>query len=230
MSVYGFLPNLELWVSIRTVLHDVVIVACTVAPLVAARIVVVRSICPSPLSSSQSKEGKRAPGNDGHERYFNDFKRMMMIIGGITWVVLRIKARYWPTPETPCATTTIVRTVFQSRQSILCQRSSPCGILLRVTKIRKEHKDVYERWGLDQLFNPAPVLSAMMLPPPIYHISNENELPPMFSIRFISDGFWTCLNDWTSIIFEEMLCKNSCTCFRMYLRNAVLDHLPISMI
>ena len=27
-----------------------------------------------------------------------------------------------------------------------------------------------------------------------------------------------------------MPCKNSCTCFRMYLRKAVLDHLPISMI
>jgi hypothetical protein len=47
-------------------------VMCTVAPPAAVRIAVVGSIiCPSPLSSSQSEEGKRAKGNDdGHERYF----------------------------------------------------------------------------------------------------------------------------------------------------------------
>jgi hypothetical protein len=69
-----------------------------------------------------------------------------------------------------------------------------------------------------------------MLPPPIYLISNKNDSPTLFSIGFVSVGFWTCLNDWTSIIFEEMHCENSCTCIRMYLRKAVLDHLPISMI
>ena len=33
-----------------------------------------------------------------------------------------------------------------------------------------------------------------------------------------------------SIIFEEIACKISCTCFLIYFRNAVLDHLRISMI
>ena len=43
-------------------------------PPAAARFVVVGSIlCPSPLSSSQSEEGRRTQGNDdGHERYFDD--------------------------------------------------------------------------------------------------------------------------------------------------------------
>ena len=44
-------------------------------------------------------------------------------------------------------------------------------------------------------FDPAPILLAMMLPPPIYPISNENELPTTFSIGFVSVGFWTCLNN-----------------------------------
>ncbi len=79
-------------------------------------------------------------------------------------------------------------------------------------------------------FDPAPILLAMMLPLPTYPISNKNELPTMFSIGFVSVWFWTCLNNCTSIIFKEIPCENSCTCFLMYLRNAVLDHLPISMI
>ncbi len=71
----------------------------------------------------------------------------------------------------------------------------------------------------------------MMLSLPTYPISNENKSPAMFSIGFVSVGFWTCLNNCTSsIIFEEIPCENSCTCFLMYLRNAVLDHIPISMI
>jgi hypothetical protein len=79
-------------------------------------------------------------------------------------------------------------------------------------------------------FDPTPILSAMMLPLPTYTISNKNESPTMFSIGFVSVWFWTCLNDCTSIIFEEIPCDNFCTCFLMYLRNALLDHLPISMI
>jgi hypothetical protein len=77
---------------------------------------------------------------------------------------------------------------------------------------------------------PAPVFSVMMLSSPIYPISNENESPTMFSIGLDSVGFWMCLKVWTSIIFEDMPCENSWTCFLMYLRKAVLDHLPISMI
>ena len=38
-------------------------------------------------------------------------------------------------------------------------------------------------------FDPRPRPFAMMLHPPIYPISNENESPTMFSIRFISVGF-----------------------------------------
>ncbi len=90
-----------------------------------------------------------------------------------------------------------------------------------------------EGWAWNQLliwFNPAPVLSAVMLPPPIYPISNKNESPTMFSIGFVSGGFRMCLKFWTSIIFKEIPCKNSWTCFRIYLRKAVLDHLPINMI
>jgi hypothetical protein len=79
-------------------------------------------------------------------------------------------------------------------------------------------------------FDPTPVLSAMMLPLPTYPISNENKSPTMFSIGFVSVWFLTCLNDCTLIIFEEIPCENSCTYFLMYLRNAVLDYLPISMI
>jgi hypothetical protein len=70
----------------------------------------------------------------------------------------------------------------------------------------------------------------MMLPPQIYSISSKNELPTIFSIRFVAVEFWTCLEDWISIILDEILCKTSCTCFRMYLRNAVLDQRPASMI
>ena len=77
---------------------------------------------------------------------------------------------------------------------------------------------------------PAPVFSVMMLSSPIYPISNENESPTMFSIGLDSVGFWMCLKVWTSIIFEDMPCENSWTCFLVYLRKAVLDHLPISMI
>ena len=39
-----------------------------------------------------------------------------------------------------------------------------------------------------------------------------------------------CLNDCTSIIFDEMPKLNSCTCFRMYFRNARLNQQPISII
>jgi hypothetical protein len=39
-----------------------------------------------------------------------------------------------------------------------------------------------------------------------------------------------CLDDWTSNIFEEMPCENSCTCFLIYFWKAVLDHRPMSMI
>jgi hypothetical protein len=70
----------------------------------------------------------------------------------------------------------------------------------------------------------------MMLPPPIYSISSKNESPTMFSIRFVAVEFWTCLKDWISIIFDEIPCENSCTCFRMYLRKALLDQRPTSMI
>jgi hypothetical protein len=70
----------------------------------------------------------------------------------------------------------------------------------------------------------------MMLPPPIYSISSKNEMPTIFSIGFVAVEFWTCLKDWISIIFDEILCENSCICFRMYLRNAVLDQHPTSMI
>jgi hypothetical protein len=38
-------------------------------------------------------------------------------------------------------------------------------------------------------FGPAPVLSAKMLPPPIYLISNKNDSPTLFSIGFVSVGF-----------------------------------------
>ncbi len=69
-----------------------------------------------------------------------------------------------------------------------------------------------------------------MLPLPIYSISSEDESPTIFSIGFVAIGFWTCLKDWISIILDEIPCKNSCTCFRMYLRNAVLDQRPTSMI
>jgi hypothetical protein len=79
-------------------------------------------------------------------------------------------------------------------------------------------------------FDPTRFLSAMMLPLPTYPISNKNKLPTMFSIGFVSVWFWMCLNDCASIIFEEIPCKNSSTCFFMCLGNAVLDHLPISMI
>ncbi len=70
----------------------------------------------------------------------------------------------------------------------------------------------------------------MTLPPPIYSISSKNKLPTIFSIGFVAVEFWTCLKDWISIIFDEILCKNSCTCFCMYLRKAVLDQCPMSMI
>ena len=80
------------------------------------------------------------------------------------------------------------------------------------------------------LFDPTPVFLAMMLPPSIYLISNEHESPIMLPIGFISVGFWMCLNDFTSIIFKEMPCENSCTCFLIYFRNAMLYQLPISMI
>ncbi len=78
--------------------------------------------------------------------------------------------------------------------------------------------------------DPTPVLLVFILPLLTYPISNENKSPTMFSIGFISVGFWTCLNNCTLMIFEEIPCKNSCTCFLMYFRNALLDHLPISMI
>jgi hypothetical protein len=67
-------------------------------------------------------------------------------------------------------------------------------------------------WAWNQLliwFDPAPVLSAVMLPPPIYPISYESESPTMFSIGFVSVGFRTCLKFWTSIIFKEIPCENS---------------------
>jgi hypothetical protein len=70
----------------------------------------------------------------------------------------------------------------------------------------------------------------MMLPPPIYSISSENESPTIFSIGFVAVEFWTCLKYWVSIIFDEIPCKNSCTCFCMYLRKAVLNHHPTCMI
>ncbi len=70
----------------------------------------------------------------------------------------------------------------------------------------------------------------MMLPPPIYSISSKHESPTIFSIGFVAVEFWTCLKDWISIIFNEIPCKNSCTCFCMYLRKAVLDQHPMSMI
>ena len=50
----------------------------------------------------------------------------------------------------------------------------------------------------------------------------------MFFIGFVSVRFWTCLKDWTSIIFEAMSCENSCTCFRMYLRKALLDQFRLA--
>jgi hypothetical protein len=70
----------------------------------------------------------------------------------------------------------------------------------------------------------------MMLPPPIYSISSKNKLPTIFFIGFVAVEFWTCLKDWISIILDEIPCENSCTCFRMYLRNAVLDQRLTSMI
>jgi hypothetical protein len=79
-------------------------------------------------------------------------------------------------------------------------------------------------------FDPSPILLTMMLPPSMYPISNENKLPTMFSIRFVSVGFWMCLNDCTSLIFEDLPCKNSWTCFLMYFRNVLLDRLQITMI
>jgi hypothetical protein len=87
--------------------------------------------------------------------------------------------------------------------------------------------------GLDQKFNlvqPRPRPLAMMLPPQIYSISSENKLPTIFSIGFVAVEFWTCLKDRISIILDEIPCENSCTCFRMYLRNAVLDQHQTSMI
>jgi hypothetical protein len=44
-------------------------------------------------------------------------------------------------------------------------------------------------------FDPAPILLAIMLPPPIQPISNENELSTIFSIGFVSVGFWTWSKD-----------------------------------
>jgi hypothetical protein len=70
----------------------------------------------------------------------------------------------------------------------------------------------------------------MMLPPQIYSISSKNKSPTIFSIWFVAVEFWTCVKDWISIILDEIPCENSYTCFRMYLRNAVLDQRPTSMI
>jgi hypothetical protein len=50
-------------------------------------------------------------------------------------------------------------------------------------------------------FDPVPVLSGVMRPLSIYPISNDNESPSMFSIRFVSVGFRMFLNDCNSIIF-----------------------------
>ncbi len=69
-----------------------------------------------------------------------------------------------------------------------------------------------------------------MLPPPIYSISSKNELPTIFFIGFVAVEFLMCLKDWISIIFDEFPCENSCTCFRIYLRKAVLNQHPTSMI
>ena len=74
---YPFLRFISLAINGGNLAHDDrIAAACTVAPPVAVRIAVVGSIiCPSPLSSSQSEEGKRARGNDdGRERYFDDLR------------------------------------------------------------------------------------------------------------------------------------------------------------
>ncbi len=70
----------------------------------------------------------------------------------------------------------------------------------------------------------------MMLPLSIYLICNKNRLPTIDSIGFVVAGFWTCLTDWTLIIFDEIPCENSWICLLMYLWEAVLDHCLTSMI
>ena len=90
-------------------------------------------------------------------------------------------------------------------------------ILLPCDKNRKEHKmcarylkipDIKFRRELGfgpivNWFDPAPVLSAMIIPPPIYPTSNENESPTMFSVGFVSVGFWTIhINKFIQLLYN----------------------------